>query len=32
VIIDGGAATGFVDLGELGVADRWQDLLYDVTS
>jgi kanamycin kinase len=26
VIIDGGAATGFVDLGELGVADRWQDL------
>jgi aminoglycoside phosphotransferase len=26
VLISGGAATGFVDLGELGVADRWWDL------
>jgi len=26
VLIEGGTATGFVDLGELGVADRWWDL------
>jgi kanamycin kinase len=26
VLITGGTATGFVDLGELGVADRWWDL------
>jgi kanamycin kinase len=26
VLIEDGAATGFVDLGELGVADRWWDL------
>ena len=26
VLIDGGRAAGFVDLGELGVADRWWDL------
>jgi kanamycin kinase len=26
VLISGGEATGFVDLGELGVADRWWDL------
>lgn len=26
VLISGGAASGFVDLGRLGVADRWQDL------
>ncbi len=26
VLISGGVATGFVDLGELGVADRWWDL------
>jgi kanamycin kinase len=26
VLISDGAATGFVDLGELGVADRWWDL------
>jgi aminoglycoside phosphotransferase len=26
VLISGGAATGFVDLGQLGVADRWLDL------
>jgi len=26
VLIVGGVATGFVDLGELGVADRWWDL------
>lgn len=26
VLIDAGEASGFVDLGELGVADRWWDL------
>lgn len=26
ILISGGRATGFVDLGELGVADRWWDL------
>jgi aminoglycoside phosphotransferase len=26
VLIEDGAAVGFVDLGELGVADRWRDL------
>lgn len=26
VLISGGEATGFVDLGDLGVADRWWDL------
>jgi aminoglycoside phosphotransferase len=26
VLVSGGAVTGFVDLGELGVADRWWDL------
>jgi kanamycin kinase len=26
VLISGGAATGFVDLGRLGVADRWLDI------
>jgi kanamycin kinase len=26
VLIDGGAVTGYVDLGELAVADRWSDL------
>ena len=26
ILIEGGRATGFVDLGELGVADRWWDL------
>jgi aminoglycoside phosphotransferase len=26
VLIEEGRATGFVDLGELGVADRWWDL------
>lgn len=26
ILIEGGRATGYVDLGELGVADRWWDL------
>lgn len=26
VLLDGGRAVGYVDLGELGVADRWRDL------
>lgn len=26
ILIEGGRATGFVDMGELGVADRWWDL------
>ncbi len=26
ILVEGGIATGFVDLGELGVADRWWDL------
>lgn len=26
ILIEAGIATGFVDLGELGVADRWWDL------
>lgn len=26
VLVDGGEVSGFVDLGELGVADRWRDL------
>jgi kanamycin kinase len=26
VLIDDGAVTGYLDLGELGVADRWWDL------
>jgi kanamycin kinase len=26
VLIDDGAVTGYLDLGELGVADRWLDI------